>query len=238
MTRGSRSIFLFQFVVAREEIKRKTVDDDNNNHRAIKQRMNTNWLKERKPKKSKKETRRSSFFNHLLWIISSSPLPNFLLFGYRETRRIIVTPGALLYLFRIFHHPSKFISSSHKLQSLERLASLTASSFSLFSSAKMPRAWNGRAAQRWWNLSRERKRGEGVMFLKDCTARGNEGKMGKKKRKEKRARRRRKAAFPWMGKQPRSRRRLYMRDRVLLSSLRRSPSFPEMRPHERIFDPF
>lgn len=42
MTRGSRSIFLFQFVVAREEIKRKTVDDDNNNHRAIKRRMNTN----------------------------------------------------------------------------------------------------------------------------------------------------------------------------------------------------
>lgn len=162
------------------------------------------------------------------------PLPNFLLFGYREreTRRTIATLGARhFYLFRIFHRRSKFISSSHKLQSLGRLASDRRLS-ACFVGENAAGLNGGRNVD---GICRERaERGEGVMFLKDCT-KGERRKNGGKKKK--RARRRRKAALDGKPSEVEER-RLYTRDRVLLSSLRRSPSFPEMRPHERIFDPF
>lgn len=130
----TRSIFLFEFVVAREGIKREvnTVDeddDDNNNHRNDKATYESIQRENTKPKIISS----SSFFFPL-------PLPNFLLFGYREreTRRTIATLGARhFYLFRIFHRRSKFISSSHKLQSLGSRLTVV---FQPVSSAKMPRA--------------------------------------------------------------------------------------------------
>lgn len=127
-------------------------------------------------------------------------LPNFLLFGYREreTRRTIATLGARhFYLFRIFHRRSKFISSSHKLQSLGRLASDRRLS-ACFVGENAAGLNGGRNVD---GICRERaERGEGVMFLKDCT-KGERRKNGEKKKEQGDDEKR-----PWMGNQARLRR--------------------------------